>query len=134
MRTRARSRPRPRPRTRADGCARAAVQGCERGWGWSLLDWRQELVIDIGFVSTASIITVMPLAPKASMSYGNLDEPEMPFSTDTRSDSSQSTENMRKNCPTARILYLITLSRFNLSQLMGTALCVDTSVLSLSSS
>jgi hypothetical protein len=31
---------------------------------------------------------LMPSAPNASVPYGNLDEPEMLFSTDTRSDSS----------------------------------------------
>jgi len=63
-------------------------------------------VIDIEFASTASIVNpearsqerahrssnnvmayLMPSAPNASVPYGILDEPDMFFSTDTRSDS-----------------------------------------------
>jgi hypothetical protein len=86
----------------------------------------------IGFYASSNplMASLIPSAPRAKVPYGNLDEPDMLLSSDTRSDSSlrtqtqradmsngkgkianRSTEKTRAIRPTARILLLTILRR-----------------------
>ena len=87
----------------------------------------------IGFYASSKplMASLIPSAPRANVPYGNLDEPDMLLSSDTRSDSSlrkqthrgdmnnrkgkrianRSTEKTRAIRPTARILLLTILRR-----------------------
>ena len=86
----------------------------------------------IGFYASSNplMASLIPSAPRAKVPYGNLDEPDMLLSSDTRSDSSlrsqtqrghmnngkgkianRSNEKTRAIRPTARILLLTILRR-----------------------
>lgn len=99
--------------------------------------------------------SLIPSAPKAKVPYGNLDDPDMLLSSDTRSDSSlqkqtqrgyvkngrgefanRSTEKTRAIRPTARILLLTILRRSAESEVGDTGVTTtdSSSELSMSSS